>query len=398
MNIFLPKGFRFSGVHCGLKADPKLLDLSLIVSDLPATAAGVFTPNLVCGAPVQLDRSRVPGTGFRAVVGNSRCANACTGEQGLRDAAEMAALASEAVGGPADKGLTMSTGVIGAMMPMDKIRRGIAEAAEKLAATEEGFLDAARGIMTTDTVEKYVTRRLTLPGGGVVTLAGLCKGAAMIAPNLATMLAVVMTDAALEPEAAQRLLGQTADVSFNCVTVDGHTSTSDILLLLANGAVGETPLSGLDFDEFAVALREICIELAVKIPADGEGATHLVTVDVEGCRDETAARTIARKICEDALVKTAICGADPNWGRIVSASGTAGVPYDPKRVTLKLNGFELFRDGEPLPFNAAEVAASIQGNRDTHIQLRFGEGDACIRFWTTDLTTEYVRLNSEYTT
>ncbi len=398
MTIYLPQGFRFSGVHCGLKADPALLDLSLIVSDIPATAAGVFTPNLVCGAPVQLNRSRVPGTGFRAVVGNSRCANACTGEQGLRDATEMTALASESVGGPADKGLAMSTGVIGVPMPMDKIRKGIAEATQKLATTEDAFLNAARGIMTTDTVEKYVTKRVELPTGGLVTVAGICKGAAMIAPKLATMLAVVTTDAALEPDMAQQLLRQTADVSFNCVTVEGHTSTSDILLLLANGAAGKTPLSGPDFNAFAAALREMCIELAVKIPADGEGATHLITVDIEGCRDEMAARIIARKVSEDALVKTAICGADPNWGRIVSASGTAGVPYDPRKVSLKLNGFELFRNGEPLPFDAKTVAASIRDNRDTHILLRFGEGDACVRFWTTDLTAEYVRLNSDYTT
>lgn len=398
MPVHLPKAYRFAAVHCGLKSDSNLFDLSLLVSDQPATAAGVFTPNLVCGAPVHVDRNRLPGEGFRAVVGNSRCANACTGQQGILDAEEMAALASQTVGGEPDKGLVMSTGVIGTMMPMDKVRKGIADAASKLAATETAFVDAAKGIMTTDTVEKYVSKTLTLSNGQIITLAAMCKGAAMIAPKLATMLAVVMTDAALEPQMAQKLIKNAADVSFNCVTVEGHTSTSDILLLLANGAACSDVLVGDDLIAFERCLNDLCIELAVKIPADGEGATHLITVDVEGCKTLEDARIIARKIAEDALVKTAICGADPNWGRIVSASGTAGVPYDPRKVSLHLNGFELFQNGEPVEFDKKAVADSIRNNRDTHFLLRLGEGDEKVRFWTTDLTTEYVRLNSDYTT
>ncbi|MDR1963095.1 MAG: bifunctional glutamate N-acetyltransferase/amino-acid acetyltransferase ArgJ [Planctomycetaceae bacterium] len=398
MNIYLPQGYRFSAVHCGLKSDPKLYDLSLVVSDIPAVAAGVFTPNLVCGAPVQVDRNRVPGEGFRAVVANSRCANACTGEQGIRDAEEMAALASQSVGGTFHQGLVMSTGVIGTMLPMDKIRNGIAAAAAELTATETGFLNAARGIMTTDTVEKYVTKSFTPESGETIRLAGICKGAAMIAPKLATMLAVIVTDAALEPLTAQRLLQTAAEESFNCISVEGHTSTSDTLLLLANGAASPIPLHGDSLEQFANVLRELCTELAVKIPADGEGGSHLITIDVEGCPNREDAKRIARKVAEDALVKTAICGADPNWGRIVSAAGTAGVPFNPKKVSLKLNGFELFKNGEPIPFDKKIVSDSIRGHRDTHIQLTFNEGNAGIRFWTTDLTTEYVRLNSDYTT
>ncbi|MDR1270623.1 MAG: bifunctional glutamate N-acetyltransferase/amino-acid acetyltransferase ArgJ [Planctomycetaceae bacterium] len=398
MNIYLPKGYRFAAVHCGLKSDPMLLDLSLIISDIPAVAAGVFTPNLVCGAPVQVDRNRVPGQGFRAIVANSRYANACTGEQGIRDAEEMAALAAQSVGGHAQQGLVMSTGVIGTQLPMDKIRNGIAAASTKLAASETEFLNAARGIMTTDTVEKYVTKLLTLKNGEIITVAGICKGAAMIAPKLATMLAVIVTDAALEPSVAQKLLQTAAEESFNCISVEGHTSTSDTLLLLANGAAQPTPLHGENLELFANTLRELCIELAVKIPEDGEGASHLITIDVEGCKTRDDAKIIARKIAEDALVKTAICGADPNWGRIVSASGTAGVFYDPKKVSLKLNGFELFKNGEPIPFDKKNISDSIRNNRATHILLIFGEGDTGIRFWTTDLTTEYVRLNSDYTT
>ncbi|MDR0871510.1 MAG: bifunctional glutamate N-acetyltransferase/amino-acid acetyltransferase ArgJ [Planctomycetaceae bacterium] len=398
MSIPIPAGYRFGAVHCGLKSDPELFDLSLIVSDCPAAAAGVFTPNLVCGAPVQVDRSRLPGEGFRAVAVNSRCANACTGEQGLRDAETMAALASRSVGGEPAQGLVMSTGVIGTMMPMDKVRTGITAAAAKLAATPSAFVDAARGMMTTDTFPKYAGKQMQLDNGKEIRIAGMCKGAAMIAPKLATMLAVIMTDAALTPQDAQMFIRTAADESFNCITVDGHTSTSDILLLLANGATQSTPLTGRDLQRFGETLQELCTELAVKIPQDGEGVSHFITLDVQGCKDGESARKIARKIAEDVLVKTAICGADPNWGRIVSASGTAGVPYNPKNVSLKLNGYELFRSGEPVPFDKQEVSGNIRENRNTHIVLQFGEGGADVRFWTTDLTQEYVRLNSDYTT
>lgn len=396
VQFFLPKGYRFAGVHCGLKSDPNLLDLSLVISDMPATAAGVYTQNIVCGPAVTLDRSRTPGTGFQALVANSRVANDCTGEQGMCDALEMTALAAQCAGADADKALVMSTGVIGIKMPMDKIRSGISAAAKQLAANEESFLHAARGIMTTDTVEKTASRQITCQDGTVVTLAGFCKGAAMIAPNMRTMLAMIMTDAGVEPETAQKWLSQAVEESFNCISVDGHTSPSDTVLLYANGAA--KTLQASDFVPFIQALREICIELAVKIPADGEGVSHLITIDVQGCKDRESAKKIARKIAEDALVKTAIFGADPNWGRIVSAAGTAGISFDPKGVSLRLNGCDLFRNGEPLPFDKLAISDSIRNNRDTHFLLTFQEGESSIRFWTTDLTTEYVRLNSDYTT
>ena len=381
-----------------MKADPNVLDLSLVVSDVPATVAGVYSQSIVCGAPVVVDRSRTPGTGFKAMVANSRIANDCTGDQGVRDAYEMTELAARYAGTEPDKALVMSTGVIGLMLPMEKVRAGIADAAKQLSADEESFIRAARGIMTTDTVEKTASRQIISRSGETVTLAGFCKGAAMIAPNMRTMLAMIMTDLALEPAVAQRLLSEAVEESFNCISVDGHTSPSDTVLLFANGAAVATPPTGKDLATFAEALRDICIELAIKIPSDGEGVSHLITVDVQGCKTQADARTIAKKVAEDVLVKTAICGADPNWGRIVSAAGTAGVPFDPKGVSLKLNGFDVFRDGEPLPFNKAEVSDSIRNNRDTHFLLTFKEGDAAIRFWTTDLTTEYVRLNSDYTT
>jgi glutamate N-acetyltransferase/amino-acid N-acetyltransferase len=252
--------------------------------------------------------------------------------------------------------------------------------------------------MTTDTVEKIASRQVTFQSGEVITIAGFCKGAAMIAPNMRTMLAMVMTDAALPPDVAQELLGAAVEDSFNCISIDGHTSPSDTVLLYANGAASGTMPTGKDKTAFAEALQQVCTELAIQIPSDGEGVSHLITIDIAGCKDRDAAKTIARKIAEDALVKAAIFGADPNWGRIVSAAGTAGVPFDPNGVSLQLNGFDLFRNGEPLPFDKAAVSGSIRNNRDTHFSLTFKEGNTGIRFWTTDLTTEYVRLNSDYTT
>jgi glutamate N-acetyltransferase/amino-acid N-acetyltransferase len=310
----------------------------------------------------------------------------------------MTAHAAHCAGAEPDKALVMSTGVIGLMMPMDKVRAGIAEAAKQLASEEESFHRAAQGIMTTDTVEKIASRQITLSSGETVTLAGFCKGAAMIAPNMRTMLAMIITDVAIEPDKAQKLLSESVEESFNCISVDGHTSPSDTVLLYANGAAVAMPPSGNDLIKFAEALRDICIELAVKIPADGEGVSHLITVDVQGCKTREDAKKIARRIAEDVLVKTAICGADPNWGRIVSAAGTAGVPFDTKGVSLKRNGFDLYQNGEPLPFDKAAVSDSIRTNRDTHFLLTFTDGKEDIRFWTTDLTTEYVRLNSDYTT
>ena len=396
--MYLPKGFRFAGVHCGLKSNLEELDLTFVVSDFPATVAGVYTQNLVYGAAVQVDRPRTPGTGFRTLIANSRCANDCTGEQGYRDALEMTAMASQHVGAEPEKSLVMSTGVIGTFMPMDKIRTGLAEAAKQLADDESAFTRAARGIMTTDTFEKTASRQITLESGAAVCIAGFCKGAAMIAPNMRTMLAMIMTDITLTPQVAQELLSEAVEDSFNCISVDGHTSPSDTVLLYANGAAKADELSEHDLNHFASELRLLCRELARKIPEDGEGVSHLITIDVVGCKDRDSAKQIAKQIANDPLVKTAICGADPNWGRIVSAAGNAGVPFDTTKVDLSINGFELFESGAPLPFDKAMVSNSIRENRETHFRIRFGEGDGSIRFWTTDLTCEYVRLNSDYTT
>lgn len=393
----VPKGFRLAGVYCGLKRDPRKNDLALVVSDVPAVAAGVYTTNLVYAAPVALDRSRTPCDRIRAVVINSGNANACTGPRGLEDATTMARLAAEACGAEADQALVLSTGIIGAYMPMEKIAAGIQAAVGQLGDDENALLNASRGMLTTDTVHKLAGRTLHL-GGREVQITGMAKGAAMIGPNMATMLGLILTDAPLMPQLAQQMLKAAADDTFNCISVEGHMSTNDTVLLLANGQAGGDPLNGDDLDGFRQGLQEVCEDLARAIPADGEGATHLVTIEVAGCASREDARRIAKVVAESALVKAAIAGADPNWGRIVSAAGYAGVPFNPEGVTLHVNKFLLYQAGVPVEFDAQVVSNSIRENRDTLVELRLSEGEEQARFWTTDLTAEYVRLNADYHT
>jgi len=397
MSIQVPQGYLLAGVHCRIKRDPQKQDLALVMSERPATAVGVYTQNLVCGAPVELDRRRTPSQRIRCVAICSGVANACTGQRGLQDAEQMARLAAAACGAKEDEALVLSTGVIGEFLPMDKIEQGICSAAVKLGRNEACLLSAARGMLTTDTVHKIAGRSVAVAGRECLVM-GMAKGAAMMGPNMATMLALILTDAPLDPQAAQTLLSTATDESFNCISVDGHMSTSDTVLFLANGAGGGQPLAGENLKIFQEAFTEVCIELAKSIPADGEGASHLITIEVSGCKDRDAALQIAKTVANSPLVKTAITGADPNWGRIVSACGYAGVPLEPKGITLRLNGFLLYENGAPAAFDAEAVSHSIRDNRDTLIQLSFAEGAASRRFWTTDLTAEYVRLNADYHT
>lgn len=393
----VPQGFRLSALHCGIKSDSAKEDLSLIVCDQPTVAAGVYTQNRIFAAPVALDRERTPSDNIRAVVINSGNANACTGDQGLADAVRMCQAAAEVCDAPAEQALVMSTGIIGEPLPIGKIVAGIAAAGETLSNDEGALVSAARGIMTTDTVPKVVGRTLSL-GGETVQLTGIAKGAAMIGPNMATMLGLVMTDATLPPEVAQQHLSTAVAKSFNCIRVEGHMSTNDTVLLLASGQASSTPLTGADLETFAAALDDVCRELALAIVADGEGTNHVVTVDVTGCATDEAARQIAEAVADSPLVKTAFAGADPNWGRIVSAAGYAGVPFNPANVALKINGTVLYEQGEPIPFDEAAVSDSMRKQRDVQMILSFGEGEAAARLWTTDLTEEYVRLNADYHT
>jgi len=390
--MFLPKGFRFAGVHCGLRAsEPGRLDLALVVSDPPATAAGVFTQNRVAAAPVHVCKERLPRADARGFVVCSGNANACTGEQGLRDARRMADLAARQIDCAPEQVLVASTGVIGRPLPMAVFETGIPAAAKALGSDSKHFEAAATAIRTTDTRIKTSFKQV-----GPHAVAGFAKGAAMIGPNMATMLGFVLTDAAVRPEDLQRILRDAVTGSFNCISVEGHTSTNDTVLILANGA--GPVLSGGNLSGFAAATADVCTDLARAIAADAEGAEHLVVIDVEGCRSDGEAKTIAKTIAESALVKSAIYGADPNWGRFVSAAGYSGVNFEEADLTLWMGPFELYRAGVPLPFDAKPASAYLKENREVQLRLNFTLGTGRCRFYTCDLTPEYVRLNADYTT
>ncbi len=390
----LPRGFRFAGIVSKLRSEPDRRDLAVIIADEPASAAGVFTQNRVCAAPVQVSKQRVPSATARAIVVCSGNANACTGDQGLRDAERMAELVANELGCPPEKVLVASTGVIGRPLPMPILEAGIPKAVQAATATREGLVDAAHAILTTDTRIKVAAHELHT-SVGTVAVTGFAKGAAMIGPNMATMLGFVLTDAAVSPADLHRILKRAADQTFNCISVEGHTSTNDTVFALAHGG---TPLAGPDLEAFTAAVDVVCGELARKIVADAEGAEHLITIDVEGSRSDAEARTVAKAVAESALVKSAVYGADPNWGRVVSAAGYCGVPFDEKELSLWMGDMLLFRDGGPVPFDAPTASAYLKNNREVHFRLVFKLGTGRCRFYTSDLTPEYVKLNADYTT
>jgi len=390
----MPQGFRYAGITCGLKSSGKP-DMALIVGDGPLVAAGVYTTNQIVAAPVTLCRSRTPSSQTRAVVINSGNANACTGDAGMHDAQEMASMVAEKIGCDPTNVLVMSTGVIGRPMPMDKIRRGIDSATAELAAGEEAFVRASSAIMTTDAFRKSVTASIEIQGQ-TYRVAAMAKGAGMIAPNMATMLAVVVTDAPLAQDDLVELLRYSADRSFNRVSVDGHTSTNDSLVLLSSGTGG--PLAGESLRTFRNFLCDTCIELAKQLVADGEGATHVMEIRVSGAASDDDANHIARIIGESPLVKTAITGGDPNWGRIVSAAGYAGRPIRPELTSLKILGIPLYHNGAPLAFDASATSRLIKDTATVVMELVVGAGSGQATRWASDITVEYVRFNSEYTT
>ena len=392
----LPSGFRTAGVACGIKDDPTTLDLALFVADGPVAAAGVFTANRVCGAPVKVSRERVPGEDVRAVVINSGNANACTGARGIADAKTMTEVVAREIDCDPEAVLVCSTGVIGHYLPLELITSGIPRVASSLSDSPEAFHAAARAMMTTDTVAKQSVHEATL-AEGACRVSGAAKGAAMIGPNMGTMLAVVMTDAVMTPGQVDTVLRTAVDASFNSISVEGHTSTSDTVLLLSGGT-GPVVGGDGDLEAVAAAVASVCRDLARAIVADAEGADHLVQIDVTGLRTREEAEVIARTVADDALVKTAITGNDPNWGRIVSCCGRTGVDLVEDDITLTINGTVIFREGVPVEYDEQAVSAAMRDDEQVVIALQFPFGEASTRFWTCDLTTEYVRLNSEYTT
>jgi len=394
----LAPGFRAAAVACGLK-ESGALDLALIAADRSCAAAGVFTTNRVQAAPVLYDREvlhRNPA-GIRAVIANAGCANACTGERGLTDTRRTAELTAHAIGCEPGQVLVLSTGVIGRPLDMDKVTRGIAAVASP--AAEQGAGAAARAILTTDTRVKTASADLGR-GGGTIAIRGFAKGAGMIHPGLATMLAVITTDVPFPPPALHRALSAAAARSFNRVSVDGDMSTNDTVLLLASRT------ANLTVDEAAVraftdGLTEVCVSLARQIARDGEGATRLVEITVTGALDEGEAHTVADSIARSPLVKTAIHGGDPNWGRVLAAAGYSGAAIDPERLTLAFGegpaAITVVEGGLPVPFEAAAASGLLQ--RDPVImRLDLGRGSGEATVWTCDLSAEYVAINAHYTT
>ncbi len=403
--ITVVPGFQAAGIAAGIKPSGDR-DLALIASAVPCAAAAVFTQNRFAAAPVLYDRTviRLNPAGIQAVAINSGCANACTGEQGLANARRMAELAEQALGLPAHSCLVMSTGVIGVQLPMDKIEYGIRKAAAALSPS--GGWDAACAILTTDTRPKAAGARVEI-GGATVTIAGMCKGAGMIHPNLATMLALIGTDAAITPAALDTALRCAADVSFNAVTVDGDTSTNDTLAILANGLAGHEPIDNAaspEFAAFAEALTAVCVDLAQQIVRDGEGATKFVTVTVSGAASDGDARRAAKAIANSPLVKTALYGGDANWGRILCAVGNSGAEVDPMKASLffaapgaGLDWLQVVAQGQPLNYPEAEAAARFaQPEIEILVDLGLGEGRAVV--WTCDLSHRYVDINGHYRT
>lgn len=390
----LPSGFRFAGITCGIKASGKP-DLALIVGDRPLVGAGVYTTNQIVAAPVVVCRGRTPSSSLRAVVINSGNANACTGDAGLRAAESMTERVAGHIGCRPEDVLVMSTGVIGRPLPLDKVLPGIDSAFERLGVDSESFVGCSTAIMTTDAFRKSVTAEVTIDWREY-RVAAMAKGAGMIAPNMATMLAVVTTDAPLAQDDLVDLLRHSADHSFNRVSVDGHTSTNDTLLLLSSGE-GQ-PLAGAALTQFRDFLRQACIDLAKQLVADGEGATHIMEIRVSGAASNDDANRIAQVIGESPLVKTAITGGDPNWGRIVSAAGYAGPRIQPERTSLHILDMPLYQNGTPLVFDAAKASNLIKSSPTVVIDLVVGDGPGKATRWASDITVEYVRFNSEYTT
>ncbi len=399
-NLTTPKGFQAGGLHCGLKKTERR-DLGLLYCEVPAAAAAVYTLNVFQAAPLQVTRDSIAANAgkLQALVVNSGNANACTGEQGAADARAMRKLAADAFGIAETLVGVASTGVIGENLPMEKVERGIAGLPTALAKAENGGDDFCEAIMTTDLVQKSVCVRVET-AAGPVHIAGAAKGSGMIHPNMATMLGFITTDAPVTSADLQSLLAEATDASFNMITVDGDTSTNDMVVALASGLAGGGGLhpGHPDWKAFAEGFRHVARHLARAIARDGEGATKLVEVNVTGAVSETAARAIAKTVVGSSLVKSACFGADANWGRIVAAVGRAGQPVNPDTVDVRLGDFLVLKGSRPIPFDDPAATEYLKTADEVRIDVELHMGGARATAWGCDLTYEYVRINAAYRT
>jgi glutamate N-acetyltransferase / amino-acid N-acetyltransferase len=394
--VTAPKGFRASGVVAGIKPKGIKKDCALVVSDKASSVAGMFTTNIMKAPPIVWNEGVCAKGMARAVFVNSGNANAATGERGLRDARATAEGVAGYLGVPADEVCLCSTGIIGVPLPMDRILDGVKRCTQELSV--EGHGDAAQAIMTTDTVPKELAYEVAL-SNGVIRIGAMAKGSGMICPNMATMIAILTTDATVEAPVLSEMLHEAVEHSFNCISVDNDMSTNDTVLCLANGAAGLPALApgSADFQAFKEALEKICRELAKMLVRDGEGATKLVEISVSGAQTDSDAKTLARAIGLSQLCKTAFFGEDPNWGRFVAAAGYAGVPFEPSDVALWLGDVQLVAGGMPLSY-CEEDAAAIMKRAEFKIRLEVGNGTGSAVFWASDLSYDYVKINGDYRT
>ncbi len=390
-------GFCAAGIHSGIKDKAK--DLALIAADEPANAAAIFTTSTVVGAPVEISRERIARGRIRGVIVNSGISNVAMGPRGLRDARKMAAMAARELDCAADEMLVASTGVIGEPLPMDVLEKGIPRVAGALSASSRGFADAAEAIRTTDTHAKVSSIRARV-GGRNITIVGMAKGSGMIEPNMATMLSFIVTDASISPGLLRSMLRRVADSTYNCLTIDGEGSTSDTVVLMASGRAGGAKLrSGSPpAKRFEAALLAVCEDLVRQLARDGEGATHLVTVEVSGARSAAEADRAARRIANSLLVKTAIFGGDPNWGRIMQTIGAAGIKWNPEKTRVRVGGVAVFSQGRSAGTAARKRAEKALRAEEISIQVDLARGRGKARLFTCDLSYEYVEINAEYTT
>jgi len=393
VGVTFPRGFRAAGVAAGIKASGRP-DIAIVAANETVSAAAVFTRSATAAAPVTLSQRHIAQGRARAVVISSGNANAATGPQGMRDAEQMATRVATQLGVPVTEVLVASTGVIGVPLPMSRVMAGIDAALTAL--SPEGGAAAAEAITTTDAAPKLAARELTIPGG-VIRVGGMAKGAGMIRPDLGTMIAVVTTDATLTHEQAVRILQRAVDKSFNCITVDGCTSTSDTVVLLASGAIAEE-LTDADEAALAEVVSDLCLDLALQIVRDGEGARRIARWQIIGATDDATAKAIAYAVAEAQLVRCALNGGDPNWGRIIAALGVTGYRIEADRIGITLGGHVLCRGGVAVPLVDADAVNQAAALDTVEITIDLGLGSGTAVIWASDLSSRYVELNAEYTT
>ncbi len=393
--VAYPQGFTAAGVRAGIKKNGNL-DVAVIYTEREAAVAGVFTKNLVAAAPVQVCKKVVATGKAHAVVANAGCANACTGEQGLHDAQQTAQIAAQELNCNPDDVIVASTGLIGSNLPMDKMTAGIKDAVKNL--SKEGSVNAGNAIITTDTYSKTCATEIEI-GGVEVRFGAIAKGSGMIRPDMATMLCFITTDADIDQKLLQRALSDATEVSFNMVSVDGDMSTNDSVVVLANGAAGNKKIveQDADYEKFFSTLKNICVELAKCIAADGEGATKFLTINVTGANSFADAKKVGMAIANSPLCKTAIFGQDPNAGRFICAVGYSGVPIDPNKVVIKFGDLTVYAEGLVTYFDR-DAMRKILAERDIVVDIELGLGNSNATVYSCDLSFGYVKINADYTT